>query len=61
MLRDMQKPQVAQAEPLKINKVATSTLQDGLVRTPVTFVTMAALLSLRQRVEKSARASAEAG
>ncbi|KAF3029623.1 hypothetical protein E8E12_000479 [Didymella heteroderae] len=53
----MQKPQVAQAGPLKIDKVAMSTSQDGPVRTPVTPVTMDALLSLRQRVEKSARAA----
>lgn len=53
----MQKPQFAQAGTLKIDKVATSTSQDGPVRTPVTPVTMDALLSLRLRVEKSARAA----
>ncbi|KAL1641204.1 hypothetical protein SLS61_010183, partial [Didymella pomorum] len=57
VLRDMQKPQVAQARPLKVNKVATSNLQDGLVQTPVTPVTMDALLSLRLRVKKSACAA----
>jgi hypothetical protein len=57
VLQDMQKPQVAQAGHLKIDKVATSTSQDGPVRTPVTPITMDALLSLRQRVEKSARAA----
>lgn len=55
VLRDMQKPQVAQAGPLKIDKVATSTSQDGPVPTPVTPVTMDALLCLRLWVKKSAR------